>query len=95
MKSSPSINELGGLIAKFFRRYHVMLYVLTVVIGVSAAVFLLNSLISQSNSTETTGTATNQAFDQATIKRIESFNTVNKNSDTFSLPPGRVNPFVE
>lgn len=33
-------------------------------------------------------------FDEETIKRIENFNTSTSSEDTFSLPPGRINPLV-
>lgn len=94
MKNSPSVGELGGIIARFMRRYHVMLFTLTVVISVSVAVFMLNGIITLSNETDDSIGGVS-GFDTATIERIENFNMSNDISDDFSLPPGRVNPFIE
>ena len=95
MKNSSSVNELGSIIARFVHRHHIILYAMTIVIGVSVAVFFLNDLISLSNATDSTAPSRTR-FDEATIKRIERLNIVNvEEVDDFSLPAGRVNPFVE
>ena len=94
MKNAPSISQLGGILARFLHRYHVMLFTLTVVIGVSVAIFLLYGLLSLSSETASTQPATT-TFDQDTINKINGFNTAGSDNDTFSLPAGRVNPFVE
>lgn len=94
MKQSPSLSQLGGAVAHFMQRFHLVIFTLTVVIGVSIAVFLLNSLIEASNRTEPA--AHNMpTLDQKTIDRINSFKRASDGQDNFSLPPGRVNPFVE
>ncbi len=95
MKNSPSVNELGGIIARFIRHHHIVLYAMTIVIGVSTAVFFLNSLLSASSAGDDTLPKTT-VFDKTTIKRIDELNIVNVNeNDSFNLPNGRVNPFVE
>ena len=95
MKNSPSVNELGTIIARFIRSHHIVLYAMTIVIGVSVAMFFLNSLIATSNATDDALPVVTR-FDEATIERIEELNTVGANEqDTFSLPAGRTNPFVE
>jgi len=93
-KQLPSANQLGQTILHFIRRYHVILFTLTVVVGVSVAVFLLNRLITESN-TITQPPITVTQFDQETINKINSLNTASNNRSDFSLPPGRVNPFIE
>ena len=95
MKNSPSVNELGSIIARFVHRHHIILYAMTIVIGVSVAVFFLNNLIALSNSTDDSQPVST-SFDKTTIERIEALNMINSDSnDGFSLPAGRINPFVE
>lgn len=95
MKNSPSVGDLGGIIAKFIRRHHIVIYSMTIVIGVSVAVFFLNNLIALSNSTDDSQPVST-SFDKTTIERIEALNMINSDSnDGFSLPAGRINPFVE
>ena len=95
MKNSPSVNELGSIIARFIRHHHIVLYAMTIVIGVSTAVLFLNSLISASNATDD-ALPTTALFDETTIERIDDLNVVNVNeNDNFSLPNGRINPFIE
>lgn len=94
MKKSPSTGKIGSSIAHFLKRYHVVIFALTVVIGVSGAVFLLNGLITMSSEGEAQPPKPT-SFDQKTIDRINEFSTVNDRRKEFSLPPGRINPFVE
>lgn len=92
----PSIAQLGEMMGHFFRRYHVILFSLTIVISVSAAVMMLNNLLVISGAS--TGSETNiqaSGFDQKTIDKIENFTTASDSPRPFSLPAGRVNPLVE
>lgn len=95
MKNSPSVGQLGEVISHFFRRYHMSIFLLTVVIGVSAAVLLLNGLLSKSNEMDPTVTTQSSSFDKKTIERIDNFSPAGAGKDDFSLPSGRTNPFVE
>lgn len=97
MKNSPDISQLGTVLGRFFRRYHVVLFMLTVVVGVSAALFLLYGLVSLSN-TKTDISAsieTTAHFDKKTIEQIDSFGTPGTTNQPFSPPTGRVNLFAE
>ncbi len=91
MKNSPELDKLLSSISAFLRRYHVMLYVLTVVVGVSIAILMLNGLINSSKQTDHPFPEPAR-FDKQTIERIEGFTTPDKNTK-FKLPPGRINPF--
>lgn len=96
MKNSPDISQLGTVVGHFFRRYHVVLFVLTVVVGVSAAIFLLNGLVTASNTMqENISPETTASFDKKTIERISGFGTPGAASQPFNLPPGRANLFAE
>ncbi len=83
-------------IAHFFHRYHLILFVLTVVIGVSVGMFFMNSLLSVTGNDELSS-QTPSSFDQETIKRIDKLIVAGDGSanQELVLPPGRVNPFVE
>lgn len=96
MKNSPSVSQLGDILAGFLRSYHVIIYSLTIVIGVSIAVLLLSSLVTLSG---TAGETTQKAYpiDQETIKQVDT--TYQSRSESlskpFNLESGRINPFVE
>ncbi|OYX42123.1 hypothetical protein B7Y94_04095 [Candidatus Saccharibacteria bacterium 32-49-12] len=94
MKNSPSLKQVGTSLAALLNRYHVILFSLTVVIGVSVALFMLNSLVNLSNTAEETP-PTAIIFDEKIISQIENFNTAESATGSFSLPPGRINPLVE
>ena len=94
MKSSLSVHQMKQQIVRFLNRFHVMIYTLTVVIGVSVAIFMLNVLVSMSNTTDATPPPS-IVFDQATIDSINEFHTTNSSRDEFHLPEGRINPLVE
>ncbi len=96
MKHRPSVSQLGAIMANTFRRFHVLLFVLTVVIGVAVCMFFLNNLITLSGQAEVTPSAGPQ-FDEETIKRVDSLVTPDQGTSgkELVLPPGRVNPFVE
>lgn len=95
MKSSISISQISNSIVHFISRFHVLIYTLTVVIGVAVAVFQLNGLITERSPADNGGGATAPSFDKDTIDRINNFNTASSGEDTFSLPSGRINPLVD
>ncbi|MDO5344078.1 MAG: hypothetical protein Q4F02_04195 [Candidatus Saccharibacteria bacterium] len=94
MKNSPDISQLGVILGRFFRRYHVILFTLTVVAGVSAALLLLNGLLVASSAADD-GVVQQQRFDQETIKKIDSFGSRTTTSRELQFPGGRTSPFVE
>lgn len=91
--SSAAIRLKDGL-THFISRFHVLIYTLTVVIGVSLALLLVVGTVSSSDTDEI---QVPQAitFDKETIERIEQFNTAASSDDTFSVPSGRINPLTE
>lgn len=95
-KVSLPIGRIPDILSGYIKRFHVTIYTLTVVIGVSVAMFMLNGLVFQHDTTdETTAPTATTSFDQDTIERINNFNTSSSGDDNFSLPPGRVNPLVD
>ncbi len=96
MKNSVSVDQISGLILTFFKRYHLILFTLTVVLGVSVAVFLLNQLmLAESGNDNTSSQASGAIFDEATIDRIKSLNTSADSGGELVFPDGRVDPFSE
>ena len=95
MKNSLSLDQLPKAIASFFKRFHIVIYTLTIVIGVAVAVFLLNGLIAKSSTPDSSDASATTSFDKETIERINNFNTSSSSNDTFTLPSGRINPLVE
>jgi len=82
-------------LVKFLRRFHVVLFVVVVLGGVAIVIFMLNSIIVRSTTSDGyTPPNNNTDFDKTTMKRIEDLKTRDQ-SDNFSLPSGRTNPFVE
>lgn len=92
----PSISEqLEPIIkhlSKFLWRFHVMIYSIAVIGGLSIAIFLLSGLLSVSSEPVQTSSAT---FDKKTMKIIKDFRTSTSGNDSLTLPAGRSNPFAE
>lgn len=95
MKNSPSVSQLGDIMANFLRSNHVILYSLTIVIGVSAAIFFLSSLVTLSGTASTTEQKS-YTIDTETIKQIDDYQSRHESLGSKpELPNGRINPFVE
>lgn len=94
MKGNISISGIGTSLSNFMGRYHLVIFLLTVVIGVSVAMLFLNNLITLANSNEPASVPP-VTFDQKTIDRIKDFNLSGSTDNKFVLPSGRANPFVE
>ena len=91
-KVSLSLNtgKISSVLSGYIKRFHVIIYTLTVVIAVSVAMFMLNGLLSHPDTVDPAVATPVTAFDKQTIDRINNFNTAGCERDTFSLPPGRI-----
>ncbi len=94
MKNYLSLTQARQFFARILNRFHVLIFTLTVIIGVSIAIFMLYGLMSDPSEQLDISQTENISFDQETIERIENFNTSSSTEDTFNLPPGRINPLV-
>lgn len=96
MNNAPSIQQslatIGTGIGFFFRRFHLILYTLTVVVGVAAAIYFLTSVVTSSTDTSQHSQQL-QTLDRATIKALESFTPADEAAQEFRPLPGRINPF--
>lgn len=81
---------------RFMHRFHVVVFVIVVLGGVAASVFILNGIVLKSNDPTGISTPDNNAnFNQDTIKRIEELKTRDQSGSNLDLSSGRTNPFVE
>lgn len=92
-----SSNSLKATLAKFFRRYHLLIFTLSVLGGLIVCMLLINNIIIKSG--DTTGhapTAPSAAFDEETMARIKALRSpTDTKPDDLDLSKGRTNPFVE
>lgn len=91
--SSLSLPQIIHSFSHFMHRYHVIIFAVFVVGGLSVATFLLYQVIT-STSTPTTSTSTS-SFDKATIDRINKLRGANDTPEPLNLPSGRTNPFQD
>ncbi len=94
MKNSLDLTQAFRPFATFMKKHHVVIFSLTVVIGVAAALYLFNNLLVMS-SPEKLPTQSSSEFDQSTIDQIDGLNRAGDGTADFTLPPGRTNPFSE
>ena len=95
MKNTDKISPFVT-IAQTFGRYHLTLFVVVLVSGLSTAVLMLNEILKQSsNPNGYTSSLDITSFDQATIDRLQQLKTSDQASTSFTLPAGRISPFAE
>ncbi len=78
---------------RFFWRYHLTIFAVVAVAGVSIAIIILLGVITQSSNPVTTAPES-ESFDQDTIERVKQLNDTPDYN--FNLPSNqRINPFAE
>ncbi len=93
MQTDLNPKELLVAVSHFLHRYHVLIFVLVVLGGLSGATFLLyQTVISAQTSEETPASTT---FDKQTIKKLNDLNDATTVDPTPVSPEGRTNPFKE
>ena len=90
-KSKIQINPVV-LLKNIFGRYNFVIFVVLISCLLIFAVTVLTATLSQN--TETSSTTTTN-FDQATITRLNGYETSANNTNFNNLPAGRINPFFE
>jgi hypothetical protein len=90
--SSLSLIQIKTTVLHFLHRYHVLLFVLIAIGGLSVATFLINQAINQP--IEQTNQSATDTFDQDTMDKIEKLRKPNEAPAPLVLPNGRVNPFI-
>jgi hypothetical protein len=89
-----SLRDKNKLFATTLHRYHMVIFIVAVFVGLMAAVLLLNGIILKT-STTTTPDSTKASFDQTTIDRIKQLKTSSEPSTPLDLSKGRISPFSE
>ena len=92
MKTDLSLHQLTVAISRFLHRYHVVLFVLTVIGGLAAANFMINQAINEKPIDQPQ--TTSSTFDKETMDKIDALNESSSQSTDFVLPSGRINPFI-
>lgn len=92
MKQGIDIAQLQKKTVQFLHRYHVIIFVLTVIGGLSLATFMINQSITDTTTDQPA--ATTQNFDQDTMNKIKALRKTSDEPAPLSLPDGRVNPFI-
>ena len=92
MKSDLSLQQIIRGITHFLHRYHVLIFTIFVLGGLSVATFLLYKVTTSAQSTTSTKPA---GFAQQTINRIGKLRSATDTPTPIDLPAGRTNPFQE
>jgi hypothetical protein len=91
-----SLSSIKNIAIALLHRFHVIIFTVIVLGGMTIVIFILNGVIVASgDSNGYSSVSTNQTFDQATIKRIEDLKTSSQTDNQLNLSSGRTNPFVE
>jgi hypothetical protein len=93
---SLSLPAIKKRIFLFLKRFHVVLFVVIVLGGLSVVILLLSATITQSTEPgDYTPQSTNIIFDETTMQRIEELRTREQGDASIDTSQGRTNPFVE
>lgn len=84
------------LVADFLRRFHLVIFIVIVVLSLSVAIFLLNIIVNKASGTDPSLMGGgSETFDQATIQRVERLKSSNEQGAPLDLVNGRISPFNE
>lgn len=89
-----STDQLISGYSRFFHRYHVILFVIIALGGLSIVVFLLYQTVQSSTDTANITQDIVAGFDNVTIERLKSLDQTG-GSEPLEFPKTRINPFVE
>lgn len=94
MNKTPSLSlpKLSGMILQFLHRYHVLIFVLTAIGGLSIATFLISQTINAPD--DASSQATSETFDKETIEKVKALRKPTEAPAPLVLPSGRINPFI-
>ncbi len=93
------MNSLGNIIHPItasLHRFHMLIFFVTLVGGLSAAILMLNSVVLRSGkSADSSLNNAKSSFDQATINRIKKLKTSSEPGTPLDFSQGRISPFSE
>lgn len=91
--SKPPVNTAKA-VSGFLYRFHIVIFVVTVLGGIAMVIFLLNQTLTAATEVDQYQTTSSSTFDVETIERLNQLNDTPGQSE-FRLPSGRTNPFSE
>ncbi len=91
MEISAALTIVSKSLSRFFRRYHVIIFAVLALGGLTIATFMLYQLIVAP--VENVDSSTSATFDNKTADRLRSLRTSEEKPATPSLPSGRTDPF--
>lgn len=90
-----SSNLITKSFAKLFKRFHLMIFFIFIVACLSAAVILVNQILTgEGTDTDYTSGINAGTIDQATLNQIQSLH-ISTEAPLPEVPGGRINPFSE
>lgn len=90
--SSLSLSQITKPLSQLLHRFHVILFALLVIGGLSVATFLLYGSIVTSSAPDQQVTSSS-SFDKTTIEKIKTLRDPSQPGSPLQLPAGRTNPF--
>jgi hypothetical protein len=95
MKNIRSVS-IFALIGRLLSQFHMTLFIVFIVAGLSVAVLFLNDMLSDTSTSDGyTSPIDAGSIDQATLDRIKELHTSDEGPSPSSFPSGRINPFGE
>jgi len=89
-------NSFARLTRAFFGRFHLTIFIVCIVAGLSYAVLSFSELLGSSSiDTSYTSSIDAGSIDQATLERINSLHESDGKTPALTTPSGRINPFTE
>lgn len=95
MKIDASPQKIVHSFSRFMHRYHVIIFTIFVLGGLSAATFLLYQVTALAFASPSSDQTTAAGFDKTTIDRISKLHGAGDAPTPLELPPGRTNPFQD
>lgn len=97
MNVNVQIGAIFKQVGKLLRRFHIVIFAVTVLGGLAVAVLILSSILQASSDTTAGSPAAgiDTTFDTGTIEKIENLHTRQDGVAELELPSGRINPFGE
>jgi hypothetical protein len=92
---SLDIHDITKAISKILHRFHLVIFVVVVLGGMTVVIFLINETITRANSLNNDNmTPTSSTFDMDTINKLKELEEAG-NQGQIDWPNGRINPFSE
>lgn len=89
--SSVSLTQITATVSRFLHRYHIILFALIVLGGLSVATYMLYSTATATAPSDAAA-ASSGTFDKATMKKVQNLRGIDDASQPLELK-GRTNPF--